>query len=230
VWCSTSTAAASCLSELPAIRHLFRTIRHLFRAIRHLFHADSKSSCVLLALPVAALGAISGIKTLDNGAVGKSARGYTIMDEDQLWGPGHELAFIHARRSPVPEPVIHDVESRLAALGLKPDSTVSTDGRSAVVSVEVEPPIPIERIQAAVGVFALFGTLSSLELKQAGVGLAAAVLIDATLIRGVLLPATMKLLSDWSWYLPRRLSWLPRIRHEQVIPPERLQATLNPIA
>ncbi len=61
-----------------------------------------------------------------------------------------------------------------------------------------------------VGVFALFATLSSLELKQAGVGLAAAVLIDATLIRGVLLPATMKLLGDRNWYLPRRLRWLPQ--------------------
>ena len=49
-------------------------------------------------------------------------------------------------------------------------------------------------------VFALFGTLSSLELKQAGVGLAAAVLIDVTLIRRVLLPATMKLLGDWNCY------------------------------
>jgi RND superfamily putative drug exporter len=64
-------------------------------------------------------------------------------------------------------------------------------------------------------VFSLFGTLSSLELKQAGVGLAAAVLIDATLIRGVLLPATMKLLGDWNWYLPRHLQWLPRIAHER---------------
>jgi len=63
-------------------------------------------------------------------------------------------------------------------------------------------------------VFSLFGTLSSLELKQAGVGLAAAVLIDATLIRGVLLPATMKLLGDWNWYLPRQLRWLPRLAHE----------------
>ena len=53
-----------------------------------------------------------------------------------------------------------------------------------------------------VGVFALFGTLSSLELKQAGVGLAAAVLIDATIIRGVLLPASMTLLGDANWYLP----------------------------
>jgi RND superfamily putative drug exporter len=81
-----------------------------------------------------------------------------------------------------------------------------------------------------VGVFALFGTLSSLELKQAGVGLAAAVLIDATLIRGVLLPATMKLLGDWNWYLPRRLDWLPKLGHERVDSPERLQPTLEPIA
>jgi len=66
-----------------------------------------------------------------------------------------------------------------------------------------------------VAVFALFGTLSSLELKQAGVGLAAAVLIDATLIRGVLLPATMKLLGDRNWYLPRRLAWLPHLTHER---------------
>ena len=63
-------------------------------------------------------------------------------------------------------------------------------------------------------VFALFGTLSSLELKQTGVGLAAAVLIDATLIRGVLLPASMLLLGERNWYLPRRLRWLPRLAPE----------------
>ena len=60
-----------------------------------------------------------------------------------------------------------------------------------------------------VGVFSLFGTASSLDLKQAGVGLAVAVLLDATVIRGVLLPASMKLLGDWNWYLPRWLNWLP---------------------
>ena len=75
-------------------------------------------------------------------------------------------------------------------------------------------------------VFALFGTLSSLELKQAGVGLAAAVLIDATVIRGVLLPATMTLLGEANWYLPRSLNWLPRLAHE---PPERLQPSLDSI-
>ena len=61
-----------------------------------------------------------------------------------------------------------------------------------------------------VGVFSLFGSLSSLELKQAGVGLATAVLIDATIVRAVLLPSTMKLLGKWNWYLPRALERLPR--------------------
>ena len=61
-----------------------------------------------------------------------------------------------------------------------------------------------------VGVFSLFGSLSSLELKQAGVGLATAVLIDATIVRAVLLPSTMKLLGDRNWYLPRFLERLPR--------------------
>jgi RND superfamily putative drug exporter len=76
-------------------------------------------------------------------------------------------------------------------------------------------------------VFALFGTLTSLELKQAGVGLAAAVLIDATLIRGVLLPATMKLLGDWNWYLPRQLRWLPRFAHERTQSPHELKPSLE---
>ena len=64
-------------------------------------------------------------------------------------------------------------------------------------------------------VFAVFGTLKILFLKQFGVGLAAAILIDATIIRAVLLPATMKLLGDWNWYLPKWLEWLPRLEHEK---------------
>jgi RND superfamily putative drug exporter len=65
-----------------------------------------------------------------------------------------------------------------------------------------------------VAVFAIFGTLHTLDMKQMGVGLAVAILIDATLIRAVLLPATMKLLGDWNWYLPRWLEWLPSLSHE----------------
>jgi hypothetical protein len=57
-------------------------------------------------------------------------------------------------------------------------------------------------------------TLSFLDFKEMGVGLATAVLIDATIIRGILLPAAMKLLGDWNWYLPRWLEWLPHVNHE----------------
>jgi uncharacterized membrane protein YdfJ with MMPL/SSD domain len=66
-----------------------------------------------------------------------------------------------------------------------------------------------------VAVFSVFATLSLLMFKQFGVGLAAAILIDATLVRGVLLPATMKLLGERNWYLPRWLEWLPRLDREE---------------
>jgi RND superfamily putative drug exporter len=62
-----------------------------------------------------------------------------------------------------------------------------------------------------IAVFAIFASLSTLDMKQLGIGLAVAVLIDATVIRGLLLPATMKLLGRWNWYLPRWLHWLPRL-------------------
>ncbi len=64
-------------------------------------------------------------------------------------------------------------------------------------------------------VFGVFAVLSTLFLKQFGVGLATAVLIDATIIRGVLLPASMKLLGDWNWYMPRWLRWLPQLEHHE---------------
>jgi uncharacterized membrane protein YdfJ with MMPL/SSD domain len=70
-----------------------------------------------------------------------------------------------------------------------------------------------------VGVFSVFITLSFLDFKELGLGLATAILIDATIIRGVLLPASMKLLGDWNWYLPSWLEWLPRIGAERDVQP-----------
>jgi RND superfamily putative drug exporter len=64
-----------------------------------------------------------------------------------------------------------------------------------------------------VAVFAIFATLQWPFFKQFGIGLAAAILIDATIVRAVLLPASMKLLGDWNWYLPSWLQWLPRLEH-----------------
>jgi uncharacterized membrane protein YdfJ with MMPL/SSD domain len=67
--------------------------------------------------------------------------------------------------------------------------------------------------------FAAFATGSDQSMKQLGVGLAAAILIDATIVRAVLLPATMKLLGSRNWYLPKRLSWLPKFEHEPEVMP-----------
>jgi uncharacterized membrane protein YdfJ with MMPL/SSD domain len=68
-------------------------------------------------------------------------------------------------------------------------------------------------------VFGMFATESGIEMKELGIGLAAAILIDATIVRAVLLPAVMKLLGKWNWYLPRRLDWLPKVSHEPVAQP-----------
>jgi putative drug exporter of the RND superfamily len=66
-----------------------------------------------------------------------------------------------------------------------------------------------------VAVFSIFASLRTIDIKQMGVGLAVAVLVDVTVIRGVLVPAVMKLLGDRNWYLPRRLGWLPSISFER---------------
>jgi RND superfamily putative drug exporter len=72
-----------------------------------------------------------------------------------------------------------------------------------------------------VAVFSIFATLSMIDFKQMGVGLAVAVLIDATIIRAVLLPATMKLLGERNWYLPKFLGWMPRFDHEPTVEPAK---------
>ncbi len=70
-----------------------------------------------------------------------------------------------------------------------------------------------------VAVFGSFALSTDQSVKQIGLGLAVAVLIDATIVRAVLLPATMKLLGKRNWYLPQRLSWLPRFAHEPEVVP-----------
>jgi putative drug exporter of the RND superfamily len=64
-----------------------------------------------------------------------------------------------------------------------------------------------------VGVFPIFAALQAMIFKQFGVGLAAAILIDAIIKRAILLPASMKLLADRNWYLPGWLDWLPHLEH-----------------
>jgi RND superfamily putative drug exporter len=79
-----------------------------------------------------------------------------------------------------------------------------------------------------VGVFTIFATLNVLEMKQMGVGLAVAILLDATVVRAVLLPATMKLLGDWNWYFPSWLEWIPRVRTDRDSPRASEKPALDP--
>jgi RND superfamily putative drug exporter len=72
-----------------------------------------------------------------------------------------------------------------------------------------------------VAVFAVFASLTLIDMKEMGLGLAVAVLIDATIVRAVLLPASMKLLGKRNWYLPKALGWLPRTSHEVEPQPAR---------
>ena len=69
-----------------------------------------------------------------------------------------------------------------------------------------------------VAVFGIFATLSATIFKQMGVGLAVAVLLDATIVRAVLLPSAMTLLGKWNWYLPSWLEWLPGAAYESPAP------------
>jgi uncharacterized membrane protein YdfJ with MMPL/SSD domain len=94
------------------------------------------------------------------------------------------------------------------------DSGMSTE-RAVAHGIKQTAGVVTSAAIVMVAVFSIFATLSAMEFKQMGVGLAVAILIDATIVRAVLLPATMKLLGRWNWYLPRKLDWLPRFDHER---------------
>jgi uncharacterized membrane protein YdfJ with MMPL/SSD domain len=100
------------------------------------------------------------------------------------------------------------------------DKGMSTD-RAVAHGIKSTAGVVTSAAAVMVAVFAIFATLSMLEFKMMGVGLAVAILIDATIVRAVLLPATMKLLGDKNWYLPKRLQWLPKFDHEPQVEPAK---------
>jgi uncharacterized membrane protein YdfJ with MMPL/SSD domain len=98
------------------------------------------------------------------------------------------------------------------------DRGMSTD-RAVAEGIKSTAGVITSAAAVMVVTFAAFATGSSQDMKQLGVGLAVAILIDATIIRAVLLPATMKLLGSRNWYLPKGLQWLPRFEHEPTVAP-----------
>jgi RND superfamily putative drug exporter len=89
------------------------------------------------------------------------------------------------------------------------------DSRSAIAKgISVTAGTITSAASIMVVVFAFFVTLKFAFIQQLGLGLAVAVLVDATIIRSVLLPASMTLLGDWNWWMPRVLGWIPRVTIE----------------
>ena len=86
---------------------------------------------------------------------------------------------------------------------------------SVSVGIKATAPTITSAAVVIVAVASIFAFTRIIFLKQFGVGLAVAVLIDATVIRAVLLPASMKLLGDLNWYLPSWLQWIPRISMDE---------------
>jgi uncharacterized membrane protein YdfJ with MMPL/SSD domain len=105
-----------------------------------------------------ALGAATGTKELSNGAVGESARGYSTMDANDLWGPPRELAYVHSDHATPGDPVfgaaLRDVRRRLAALGLATTTTTSRDRHSAIVVAPLRRGVTLDRVHAAIATVA----------------------------------------------------------------------------
>ena len=98
------------------------------------------------------------------------------------------------------------------------DRGMSTD-RAVAEGIKSTAGVITSAAAVMVVTFGAFATGSDQGMKQLGIGLAAAILIDATIVRAVLLPATMKLLGSRNWYLPKRLAWLPKFEHEPQVAP-----------
>ena len=108
------------------------------------------------------------------------------------------------------------------------DRTRDTD-QAVAHGIKISAGVVTAAAVVMVFVFLSFVTLSMVEFKEMAVGLAVAVLLDATIVRACLLPATMKLLGPRNWYLPRWLQWLPQISHTTPPPPPTRQPPKQPI-
>jgi uncharacterized membrane protein YdfJ with MMPL/SSD domain len=99
------------------------------------------------------------------------------------------------------------------------DRGMSTD-EAVAYGIKTTAGVVTSAAAVMISVFAIFATLSLIFFKELGIGLAVAVFLDATIVRAVLLPASMKLLGDLNWYLPSWLEWLPQVSPEGAgVPP-----------
>ena len=157
---------------------------------------------VSIGLNLLSVGAAYGLVTLIfQGGRLQNALGYTSFGAVVSWVPLFMFVFLFGMSMDYHVFIL----SRIRELRLRGAST-----KDAVVGgISSSAGVVTSAAVIMVAVFSILATLSIIQLKMLGVGLAAAVLIDATVVRGILVPAALALLGEHAWFLPRWLAWLP---------------------
>jgi RND superfamily putative drug exporter len=159
---------------------------------------------VSIGLNLLSVGAACGLVTLifQDGHL-QGLLGFTSYGAVSQWVPLFTFVLLFGLSMDYHVFILSRIRERWLAGASTPDAVIGGIAGSAgvVTSAAV----------IMVAVFSIFATLSFVDVKMLGVGLAFAVLLDATVVRGVLVPAAMSLLGERCWYMPRQMSWLRRL-------------------
>ena len=160
-----------------------------------------------ILLNLLSVGAAFGLLTLVcQMGVGAGLLGYQKVDTIEAWLPLFLFAVLFGLSMDYHVFLLSRIRERYLATG---------DTTGAIVhGINFSARLITGAALIMVAVFAGFSAGSLVMFQQMGFGLGVAVLLDATLVRGILVPAAMCLLGQWNWYLPRWLSWLPEISIE----------------
>jgi len=162
---------------------------------------------VAIAMNLLSVGAAFGILTLvSQDGVGASILGFQQVDTVEAWIPLFLFSVLFGLSMDYHVFLISRIRERYRRTGDNVDAItwgISSSARLITGAALI-----------MVAVFFGFASGDLVMFQQMGFGLGVAVLLDATLVRGVLVPATMRLLGDWNWYLPKSLNWLPHLSVE----------------
>ncbi len=162
---------------------------------------------VAIVLNLLSVGAAFGLVTLvSQKGVGAGIFGFQQVDTVEAWIPIFLFAVLFGLSMDYHVFLLSRIRERFMETGNNVGSIthgISSSGRLITGAALI-----------MVAVFGGFALGDLVMFQQMGFGLGAAVLIDATIVRGVLLPSTMKLLGRTNWYLPKALHWLPNVSIE----------------
>jgi len=160
-----------------------------------------------IVLNLLSVGAAYGLVILVfRHGIGSGLLGFQRVDAIEAWVPLFLFSVLFGLSMDYQVFLLSRIKERYDASGSTTDAI--TYGVSSTARIITGAALII------VAVFAGFAMGDLVMFQQMGFGIAVALLIDATIIRSVLLPAAMQLLGRWNWYLPRWLEWLPRIQIE----------------